>query len=243
MSGIHLISLVRGKNEVRNIRRIPSVHIYGEWLPVMGFVTDALVQFLPEDYGGMFRLCNDNIASYSELARLTKEKGGMLMNAKLRDRKPCPSLTVTGSIVRRMGLVFDDNLIVRYETGLVQFRKIPEKQTVVNSRFFGQWLGDLGFEHEAVVTVDSKPGLVTCLLQDDGITRTAELVKYARANDINLMQVQKVQGVGTRATIPEIDIPHSRFVKAGLSPDDNFLASYEYGRIQLQKLDFTALGF
>jgi len=212
-------------------------------MPDMGFVTDALVQFFPEEYGGVFRLCNENIASYSELASLTTQKGGILMNARLRDRKPCPSLTVTGSVVSRTGLVFDDNLIVRYQFGLVSFRKLPHKQTVVNSRFFGQWLNESGFEHEAVVTVDSMPGLVTCRLQENGIARTAELVKYARANDVNLLQVHKVQGIGTRATIPEIDIPHTRFVKAGLSPDDAFLASYEYGRIQLKKLDFAVLGF
>ena len=243
MNGIHLLSLIRGKNEVGNINRIPAIFICANWMRSIGFVDDALVQFFPEEYGGMFRLCNDNIASYSELSKQTKEKGGMLTHSKMREHNIYPSLTVTGSIVCRTGLVFDDNLIVRYEFGLVHFRKLPDKHTVVNSRVFGKWLSGVGFEYEAVITVASEPGIVICLLQEDGIARTAELVKYARANDINLLQVQKVQGIGTRATIPEIDIPQSRFIKAGLSPDDNFLASYEYGRIQLQKLDFAALGF
>ena len=237
------MSLKRGKNEVGNINRIPVIYIYADWTRPMGFVDDALVQFLPEQLGGVFRLCNDNIASYSELSRHTKEKGGMLTHSRLREHNIYPSLTVTGSIMQRTGLAFDDNLIVRYEFGLVRFRKLPDKQTVVNSRFSGQWLGTLGFDHEAVLTVDSKSGVVTCLLQENGIARTVELVKYARANDVNLLQVHKVQGIGTRATIPAIDIPHARFIKAGLSPDDTFLASFEYGRIQLQKLDFTALGF
>jgi len=245
MNGLHLINLTRGKNEARNLRRIPSIHICGEWLPTVGFVTDALVQFFPEEFGGIFRLCDDNIASYSELSRQTKDKGGMLMNARLYDRKQCPSLNVTGNFVKRTGLVFDDKLLVRYEFGLIHIRKLPDRQTVVNSRLSGQWLADLGFVHEAVVTVASEPGLITCQLHEDGMerARTAELVKYVRANDMSLLQVHKMQGMGTRAVIPEIDIPHSRLVKAGFAPDEMVLASYEYGRIQLQKLDFASLGF
>ena len=62
----------------------------------------------------------------TNFSRQTKEKGGMFMNARLYDRKPCPSLNVTGSFVKRTGLVFDDKLLVRYKSGLVHIRKQTE---------------------------------------------------------------------------------------------------------------------
>ena len=142
----------------------------------------------------------------------------------------------------RTGWNLGDTLIARYEYGLVHLRRLPPGQDkVVTSRVSGQWLLDLGFEHEAVLTVDSEPGQIVCQLQEDGIKRTAELVKYARLNGMNLLQVHKVHD--SRVTIPLIEIPPSRFVKAGFAPDDACIATYEHGRITLQPIDFAALGF
>jgi len=209
----------------------------------MGFIPDALVQFIPEDGGAKFRLCNENIDSYSALVQRTAELGGVLVHAKMYKHKDFPCLAVSGEVMKRTGLAVGDNLIARFEYGLIHLRRIPPGLVRVISagRVSGQWLLEFGFEPEEVLTVTSQPGLITCQLQANGLERTAELVKHARINDLSLVQVRRVPD--SRVIIPLIEIPPSRFAKAGVTPDDNLLATYEHGRIQLQKLDLTALGF
>jgi len=209
----------------------------------MGFVPDALVQFVPEEGGAKFRLCNENIPSYSALVQSTTELGGVLIHAKMFKHKDYPCLAVSGEVMTRTGLAIGDNLIARFEYGLVHLRRIPtgHVKVVTDGRMSGQWLLEYGFEPEAVLAVASKPGFISCELQKNGIERTTELVKHARANDLSLIQVRRVPD--SRVIMPLIEIPPSRFAKADITPDDTLLATYEHGRIQLQKLDFTALGF
>ena len=221
----------------------PGIIFYTEWTKPMGFVPDALVQFIPEDGGAKFRLCNENIASYSRLMQETTALGGVLIHAKMFDHRYYPCLTVSGEVVRRTGLVIGDNLIARFEPGLVHLRKIPPGQVkvVIAGRMSGKWLLELGFAPEEVLTIAAETGCIICQLQPNGIERTAELVKYARTNAMSLVQVRRV--ADSRVVIPLIEIQPSRFTKAGFATNDTLLATYEHGRISLEKLDFKALGF
>jgi len=224
-------------------RAVPGITFYAEWTQPMGFVPDALVQFLPEDGGAKFLLCNENIASYSKLVQRTAQLGGVLVHTNMYISNVYPCLAVSGEVMKRTGLAIGDNLIARFEYGLVHLRRIPPGlvKIIRFGRISGKWLLEYGFEPEAVLTVTSVPGLITCRLQENGIKRTAELVKHARLNDLSLIQVRRVSD--SWVIMPLIEIPLSRFAKAGFAPDDALLATYEHGRIQLEKLDLAAIGF
>ena len=237
------LTCITDKKRTGREQPAPKISFYSEWTKPMGFVPEALAQFIPEEGGAKFHLCNENIASYSELVLRTAELGGVLVHAKLFDHKDIPCLAVSGKVMERTGLVAGDNLIARFEPGLVHLRRIPRGQVkiITAGRLSGKWLLESGFTPEEAITVAAEPGLITCQLQPNGLARTAELVKYARANDLNLAQVRRV--TDSRKVIPLIEISPVRFTKAGLAPDDILLATYEHGCIRLQKLDFAALGF
>ena len=222
---------------------VPVIVFYSEWTRPMGFVPNALVQFIPEAGGAKFRLCNENISSYSELFDHTAQLGGVLVHAKIFDSQDCPCLAVSGKVLESTGLVIGDNLIARFEYGLVHLRRVPAGlvKIIIAGRLSGKWLFELGFAPEDVLTVAALPGSIICELQPNGIERTAELVKHARANALRLIQVRTVHD--SRVVMPLIEIPNSCFAKAGFAPDDALLATYEHGRIQLEKIDFAALGF
>jgi len=235
--GIHLTSVTRGN--CNNDK--PKILFFAEWTKRMGFDVDTLIQCLPEDGGVSFVLRNENIPSYSELFRETNEKGGTLIHPSMFMHREYPCIYVSGAPLRSSGLKYGDNLIALYEYGLIRMRKLPEDGTrVVNARVFGNWLRDLGFSPGEVLTVDSEPGLITCTLQENGQERTAELVKHARENHLNLVQVKSVSD---NNWVPMFEVPSSRVEKAGFSPDEVFRAVCEYGCIKLQELDFVGLGF
>lgn len=218
----------------------PSINFFAGWLTHMGFVPDSLFQLIPEPNGLSLTLC-ENIPKYSELARVTRENGGELLHVNLYKHKKEPNIHFSGAVLGRIGFSYDDILLVRYEYGFIRMRKLPQKNSrIVTARLFGQWLEEWGFVPESVITVDSADGLITCRLQENGRERTHELVKYARKNKLNLLQVTAQKD---NSDFPRFEIPSSRFEKAGLNPDGFFLATGEYGRITLQQLDFDALGF
>ena len=235
--GIHLTSVTRsGCNSNK-----PKIHFFAEWTRRMGFEPNVLIQCLPEDGGVTFILRNENIPSYSELFRETREKGGALIHPALYMHREYPCISISGITVRRAGLQYGDNLIARYEYGLIRMRKLPDDGTrVVNARVFGIWLEALGFLSGEALTVDSDPGLITCTLQENGQERAAELVKYAREKRLNLLQVKSVSD---NNGVPMFEVPSSRVEKAGFLPDEVFCAVCGYGCIKLQKLDFVGLGF
>lgn len=236
MKNLYLTTVTPRKN-------VPAILFFTELTHTMGFVPNALVQFLPENGGAKFRLCNENIVSYSQLYEDTAQLGGVLVHAKMFRHRDHPCLGVSGEVVRNTGLEHGDNLLARFEYGLIHLRKLPSGAVkVVTSRVFGKWLVELGFVDGSVLLVDSEPGLITCQLQENGIERAAELVKHAYANGLDLVQVQKIPD-SRQEIMSQFTIPLSRFIKAGFAPDDACLATYEYGRILLQKLDFAALGF
>ena len=235
-NGIDITCLTRVHSKTTRPRLAFGV----KWLGDMGFVGGALVQFLPEPGGVTFILCDENIQKYSELDRRTKEKGGVLLQSyEYRDGL---KLYVSGSRLNDTGLVFGDALIIRYEYGFIRMRKLPcNTAKLTTARVIGKWLSEPGFVPDSVLTVDSSPGLITCQLHENGVERTAELVKYARKNKLQLLQVQKRKY--KRGVIQWIDIPHQCLEKAGFAPSDLFIAVYEHGTIKLQKPDFEALGF
>jgi len=235
--GIHLTNVTRSNCDSNK----PKILFFAEWTKRMGFVTNALIQLLPEKDGVDFILRNENIPSYSELLRDTREKGGTPIHTTKFMHRDYPCICVSGAPLRNTGLKYGDNLIALYQYGLIRMRKLPEDGTrVVNARIFGKWLEVLGFMPGEVLTVDSEPGLITCTLQENGQERAAELVKYAREKRLNLLQVRSMQD---NNNAPAFEIPPSRLGKAGFLPDEVFQAVCDHGRIKLQRLDFVGLGF
>jgi len=235
--GIHLTIVTRaGTNSDR-----PRIIFFAEWTARMGFTPNALIQCLPEDGGVSFFLRNENIQSYSELWQETNDKGGTLIQPAMFMHREYPCIHVSGFAVKNGGLKYGDNLIARYEYGLIQMRKLPDDGTrVVNARVFGNWLRELGFNPGEVLTAESEPGLITCTLHENGQERAAELVRYARANRLNLLQVKSVSD---NNWVPMFEVPDSRLEKAGFMPDEVLRATCGYGCIKLQRLDLVALGF
>jgi len=236
MAGIDLACITRIKRETSS----PRLNFQAGWLGDMGFVAGVLVQFIPEQNGLAFVLCDENIHKYSQLDKSTKDKGGMLM--QVYGYRDGLQLCVSNSLLAGIGLVYGDNLIVRYEYGLIRMRKLP-KNTVklVTQHVVGKWLGELGFIPDAVLSVASAPCLITCTLHENGVENTTQLVKYARANKLALLQVQKKWYKSS--VILWFDIPPKHLEKAGFATDETLLATYEHGLIKLQKPDFVQLGF
>jgi len=234
-NGIHGIdvAVITRRNRATND---PRLAFYAHWLNDMGFVIGALAQFLPEEYGMTFTLYNENIPKYSELLRTTREKGGTLIHVCRHNHREDPHLCIIGKYLEQTGLKYGDTMLMRYEYGSIRMRKLPNDMIrVVTSHLSGKWLAELGFTPDEVLTVAAEPGMITCKLQENGQDRAAELVKYARQNKLQLIQV--------RPPSNNIDLPPSYLEKAGVLPTDALLATCEYGFIQLQKLDFVALGF
>jgi len=236
--GIHLTSVTRGgKNDGK-----PKVLFYAEWTSRMGFTADVLIQVIPEDGGLTFTLCNENIPSYSELLRETKEKGGALIHPSFYMHKQKPCISISGAVVKNAGLKSGDGLIAQYEYGSIRMRKIPDDDgtRIVSTKIYGRWLEELGFLTGEVMTIDSEPGLITCTFLENGLERVDEIVKHAREKRMSLVQLRTSKDV---LYTPMFEIPPSRLEKAGFSPNDAFHAVCEYGRIQLQKLDCRRYGF
>ena len=235
--GIHLTNVTRGNSNSNK----PKILFFAEWTRRMGFVPDVLIQVLPEDGGLSFILRDENIPCYSKLLRDTKDKGGSLIHPSLYMHSEHPCISLSGQVVKNAGLKYGDNLIAMYEYGLIRMRKFPDDGSmVVNARLFGRWLETFGFMSGEVLTINSEPGLITCTLQENGHERVPELVKYARKNSLNLVQLKSMQD---NNCVPMFKIPLSRLEKAGFLPDDVFHAVCDYGRIQLQKLDCRRYGF
>jgi len=236
-NGVCLVNITR----IRKDGQAPRLVFSNNCLAQIGFTAGALVQYLPENGGMSFTLCNEDIPSYSDLYHAAKAKNGMLMQVyRYRDGL---QLCVSGAVLGPTGLQYGDALIARYEYGFIRLRKLPKGSVkLVTSHVIGQWLVEAGFVSDAVLTVDAQPGIITCTLQENGLEKTAELVKYARANKLKLLQVQYAK-YNRSSVLQWIDLPQSSLDSAGFAPDDALLATYEYGFIQLQKPDFIGLGF
>jgi hypothetical protein len=225
------------KNNINSYR----LRIHLSWLPTVGFVSDALVQMLPEPGGITFVLCDENIKKYSELYALTKEKDGNLILAS-HASDGYPQLCLQGKNVRNAGLTPGDSMLIRYKYGLIRLRKLPDGVKVIyftpdSARFAASWLTDIGYIGGSVFMADAKSGIITCKLEHDAQNRMQQLVQHARRNKMYLLQVRKIKNSQS------IDLTAPCLKRAGFTDQDVLLATYSNGLLQLQKPDFIGLGF
>jgi hypothetical protein len=224
----------------------------------MGFIPGALVQVIPEPGGLIFTLYNENISSYSELDTVTQAHGGKLMQVSYTDdwKYPNPVLTISGQVISNAGLDLGANLIIHYTPGTIRVRKCSGVAKIVHVtsdknqytgnpypklQLFGTWLTELGFMLNASATTLSEPGRITLQLRDEGAEKYADLVRFARQNNMKLAQVREKNISGK--VYPYITIPVSNIDKAGLTSGDTLLVSCAYGFINLRKFDFDNPGF
>ena len=220
----------------------PRIILTGIWLPQIGFTPGVLIQALPETNGMVFRTCDENIHKYSDLAKDTLAKGGKLLQVCCDNGL---TLATSGKHIRAAGLNVGDFCIVGYDFGIIRIRKLPPQTKVLNPKIdspklrmiCGSLLTDNGFIHYSLVAVSSEPGEITFLLQDQSVKTYRDVVKYARENKMNLMQVTN------RAGVISLRIPDLSLHKAGFSMSDSFIVHYDYGVITLKKPDYEALGF
>ena len=104
---------------------------------------------------------------------------------------------------------------------------------IITGRLGGKWLEKLGFAPGDVLTVAAAPGVITYHYQKNGLERARELVKFARANRMRLIQVQK------KGPAAFIEIPESCLKRAGIAPDETLIALYQPGQLQLQRPDLS----
>jgi len=219
----------------------PRIAFNAEWLREMGFVHGALAQFMPESCGCAIVLRDENIPKYSELAHATAENGGTLIT--MNTARDMPKIIVSGLFVELCGLKYGDVLLAKYEYGFIRMRKVfGENVKITTAHLVGKWLVESAFTPGAVFTLDAQPGLITCTLWENGLERRLEVVKYAREHRQKVCQVQKMSDK-RKPDIVFIDLTPESLQKAGFMPGDGLLAAYKYGQIQLERLDFTALGF
>lgn len=231
----------------------PRIQFCGHWLNELGFVTGALVQSIPEPNGFSFKLCNENIGSYSELFRVTREKGGTLIRVYLvqeRTREG-PGFVTTGHHIYKAGLKIGDALVAKTEAGLIRVRKVPENMRLIpvarekhprtgepkpRAFLLGNWLNDIGFTPDTLTTVATAPDCITIKAHMEPVVYS-DIVRFARLNKMKLIQVSTKDGA------PLIVVSGSCAEKAGFALGDIFCAKMEQGIIKLQKLDPVECGF
>ena len=242
----------------------PRLSFSGDWLYDIGFAPGVLVQALPVPGGVDFRLCDEGISSYSGLFKETRDMGGTLIRAYLA--KDCgriaPAFVTSGKRILSGGLAVGDTLLAEYGKGLIRARKITPEMfgfenlmaittthihknhpcgPVPQVLLCGQWLDSIGFGVGAAAIAEASPGVLALTLVGPG-TDHATLIKYARERKLKIVQARKDthKRNGPR---PSIGVTGSLIKKAGFTPGDMLAASYGYGSIKLQKLDFEKLGF
>ena len=242
----------------------PRILFRGGWLSASGFIHGALVQVLPEPGGMVFNLRNENIESYSELFHATRGKGGSLIQVCIENTKDNKEATfvTSGKYIESAGFSAGDALIAGYGYGVIHVRKIdPGKLGLENVRVItvthirkkhavipkvrlsGGWLSGAGFTPDSLATAKSAPGILTLRLVDTDKSGYNALMKYLRGNGMKLVQASKEPHNRGETPVPCIGITGSIIDKTGFKVGDTLAASYEYGVIQLQKLDFDKLGF
>jgi len=250
-STIFQLATVQRSGRADNSR--PRIQFSGDWLTELGFVNSALIQALSEPNGFVFTLCNENI-NYSELYQATKQQGGSLIRMYIctdGSRYKVPSFVTTGKHIFKSGLTMGDNLIAKCEYGLIRVRKVSgnvrltyvsrTKHRHTNNPepmifLLGNWLNDIGFTSDTLVTVSADSDSITFKAHNKAIVYS-EIVKLARQHKMQLMQVSTKDGA------PLITLTGNRVAAAGFNLGDVFAAEYEHGIIKLRKLDPNEFGF
>jgi len=204
----------------------PKLLFFADWMEEMGFVCDALVQFVPENGGLTLTLC-ENIPDYRALMQQTRESGGILVETRTTYCSKFPTVNIGSIYIEKTGLQYGDALCVRYEPGFIRMRKLPNgTDKLVATVLHGKWLYRMGFVAGTMVKLVPENGAVTCFLQPNGKT------------DSNSVPVKILNGYRSK-----FEIPPAVLAVAGLGDERIFVASLADGVIRVQKLDFAALGF
>jgi len=236
----------------------PRIQITGDWLTELGFVKSALVQALPEPDGLVMNLCDKNV-NYSELYNETREKGGALNRMYISNQRTRKGLTlvVTGQHIYKGGLKHGDALLAKCEYGRIRVRKVNGNVRLINISkaqddytkkalpmvyLFGEWLNDIGFPIDTLVTAKPEPDCITFTAHDKAIIYS-ELVRLARKEKMRLIQVSTRYCSAEVPEAPLISVTGSCVERAGFVLGDIFAAEYEYGVIKLQKLEPKRFGF
>jgi len=225
----------------------------GDWLGEMGFVNGALVQTVPEQSGFVFNLCNENV-NYSELFHATKAKGGTLIRVYIcneRGRHKAPALVTTGQHILKSGLVLGDNLVAKCEYGCIIVKKVSGNVRLVHVArtkkeytgepipklwLCGDWLNEIGFTADTLVTAHSEPNCITFTAHSKEIIYS-DVVKFARKNKLRLIQV------ATKLGAPVINFGGAYIDHAEFGLDDILSIEYEQNFLKLQKFDPQKFGF
>ena len=239
------------KNGLKSDTR-PRIQIVGDWLLELGFVNGALAQTIPEKDGFLFKLCNENI-NYSELYHSTREQGGTLIRVCITDERTRKGLTLvtTGRHILKGGLVLGDKLIAKCEYGCIKVRKISGNVRLVHVArtkheytgepipklwLCGDWLNDLGFTADTLVTAHSEPNCITFTAHSKEIIYS-DVVKFARKNKLRLIQV------ATKLGAPVINFGGAYIDHAEFGLDDILSIEYEQNFLKLQKFDPQKFNF
>ena len=230
----------------------PRIQIVGDWLPELGFASGVLVQSLPESNGLLLNLFNENI-NYSELYNETMERGGALNRLYISNTVTTkgPTLVTTGKHLLTGGLKTGDACIAKCEYGRIRVRKVTGNIRLINVArtkdphtgepvpiifLSGDWLNDIGFTPDTLMTVALEPGCITLTAHKEAVVYS-EIVKYARKNKMQLLQVSM------KLDDTFVKLSGKRIISAGFNLGDIFAAEYEYGVIKLQKFDPQRFGF
>jgi hypothetical protein len=241
----------------------PKVSFSGNWLSDMGFETDALVMATPQPGGLTFTLCDEQITRYSDLVRQTREKNGKLLQVIHVTYKGIryPAVATYGAYLLSGGLSIGDTVIARYAPGIIRMKQLDQNAYGENAQFAtvgsikekrsachmakvrltGPCLSAAGFEKDTLVLARPEQGKLTLTLQDEGIKRYSDLVKFARKHKLKLLQVAAVSNRGK--PVPHIGLTGSVLSAAGLEMDDLFVITARPESLTLEKIAFTALGF
>ena len=234
-----------------------TVHFCGGWLDGLGFIPYSLVKVLPVKDCFDFHLCNENITSYSELAKEVDLLGGRLVTAFTATHKggQYTTLSTCGGYLRNSGLSLHDPLVAKCEPGIIRVRRLDYvKMGVNNVRYLfvgnikdksgrssgllslqGKWLPDSGFGAGATVSLGAEPGVITLRLTDPSEDYAA-LVRRVRENKWQLRHVK------SENRTPYIKLRGGFIDKAGFLEGDLLEISYGYGLIKIRIADFTKLG-
>jgi len=90
-------------------------------------------------------------------------------------------------------------------------------------------LVELGFEADAVVSVSAEPASLTFALCENGVERYRELVRLARRNKTQLIQVRRIR------KWLSMEITGALVNRAGFKQGEALSISVSHGLIQLQR--------